>query len=162
MNTNSSSKQGTPVRPRNKSLPSFQGEGRGVRLCNPLNIRRTRDRWKGMRTPQTDRSFVQFENFYYGYRAAVPILGKYRRRGWNTLAKIILHWAPPSENDTERYISFVEQQSGVPRDDILPSISEAPVTWRRILEAMTRIEGGSINQEMRAALDRVIHDYPDL
>ena len=34
---------------------------RGLRNNNPLNIRRSADRWEGTATTQTDQSFVQFK-----------------------------------------------------------------------------------------------------
>ena len=34
---------------------------RGTRNNNPLNIRRSADRWEGTRSEQTDPSFVEFE-----------------------------------------------------------------------------------------------------
>ena len=44
---------------------------RGLCNNNPLNIIRSRAiQWKGQRTEQTDRRFVQFENMPMGYRAA--------------------------------------------------------------------------------------------
>ena len=32
---------------------------RGIRNCNPLNIRRSRDQWKGLLKVQNDKSFYQ-------------------------------------------------------------------------------------------------------
>ena len=43
---------------------------RGIRNNNPLNIRRGKDQWKGLRAQQTDASFCQFESLEYGWRAA--------------------------------------------------------------------------------------------
>jgi len=34
---------------------------RGIRNGNPLNIRRTLTKWKGLRETQTDKSFAQFD-----------------------------------------------------------------------------------------------------
>lgn len=34
---------------------------RGIRNCNPGNIRLTRDKWQGLRSEQTDTEFFQFE-----------------------------------------------------------------------------------------------------
>ena len=50
---------------------------RGLRNNNPLNIRRTADRWQGAAATQTDKSFVQFSTMAYGYRAAWKILDNY-------------------------------------------------------------------------------------
>ncbi len=35
---------------------------RGIRNHNPLNIRRSKDQWKGMAEVQNDRAFVQFKS----------------------------------------------------------------------------------------------------
>ena len=58
---------------------------RGIRNNNPLNIRRGKDQWKGLRAQQTDASFCQFESLDYGWRAAFYLLTrtyyhKYRLR----------------------------------------------------------------------------------
>ena len=34
---------------------------RGIRNNNPLNIRRSKDKWQGMKALQTDAQFCQFE-----------------------------------------------------------------------------------------------------
>ena len=53
---------------------------RGERNNNPLNIRRSADRWEGASQEQTDNSFVQFKSLAYGYRAAWKILQSYYDR----------------------------------------------------------------------------------
>ena len=47
---------------------------RGIRNNNPLNIRRSKDQWQGMKKEQTDSAFCQFENLAYGWRAAFKLL----------------------------------------------------------------------------------------
>ena len=87
---------------------------RGMRNCNPLNIRRVAGtRWKGQRTEQTDREFVQFSSVEYGIRAAFCILDTYRRKYQATCVEdIITRWAPPSENATSEYIRTVCRLTG--------------------------------------------------
>ena len=41
---------------------------RGIRNNNPLNIRRSKDQWQGMKKTQSDSSFCQFETFEDGHR----------------------------------------------------------------------------------------------
>ena len=53
---------------------------RGVRNCNPGNIRCSRVRYKGEVLPSQDREFKQFESMAYGYRAMFVLLDTYRRR----------------------------------------------------------------------------------
>ena len=87
---------------------------RGLRNCNPLNIRRVAGtRWKGQRAEQTDRSFVQFESLEYGIRAAFCLLETYRRKYKAVcIEDIINRWAPPSENDTRKYVETVCRLTG--------------------------------------------------
>jgi len=81
---------------------------RGIRNRNPGNIRRSRDRWKGLATNQTDREFCVFEAPIWGIRAMAVILRNYQRRyGLKTLARIISRWAPDAENDTTAYVEAV-------------------------------------------------------
>ncbi len=75
---------------------------RGLRNNNPLNIRRVAGtRWKGQRAEQTDREFVQFSSVEYGlkYKAVC-------------IEDIINRWAPPSENDTRKYVETVCRLTG--------------------------------------------------
>ena len=72
-------------------------EPRGIRNNNPLNIRRSGDKWQGLKTLQEDRDFFQFETIELGWRAAFVILcktyyGKYKLK---TIRGIVSRWAPP-------------------------------------------------------------------
>lgn len=88
---------------------------RGIRNNNPLNIRRSRDKWQGMADRQTDKAFVQFTDRKYGYRAAFIILKNYMKVDINTINRIIHRWAPSSDgNNTQSYIQFVSQTTDIP------------------------------------------------
>ena len=122
---------------------------RGIRNNNPLNIRRSTDRWDGARAEQTDPSFVQFETPAYGYRAAWKVLQSYYTRFCHqsqpfTVRSIITRWAPPNENDTESYIRSVLTLSGISgRENLLPpsnALGFNPLS--RLLAAMTCVECG--------------------
>ena len=90
---------------------------RGLRNCNPGNIRTTRDRWQGLRPVQTDPEFFQFETMAWGYRALMRTLQNYRlRHGCRTVADFIRRWAPPTENNTAAYIRTVGNDTGVTPD----------------------------------------------
>lgn len=91
---------------------------RGRRNNNPLNIRRTKDKWKGMSDIQSDSAFVQFDHVIYGFRAAFRII-KNNISSCNTIRKIITRWAPPTENFTKDYIKFVSQRLGYNPDAII-------------------------------------------
>ncbi len=90
---------------------------RGLRNCNPGNIRTTRDKWQGLRPEQTDPDFFQFETMPWGYRALMRTLQNYRlRHGCRTVVDFISRWAPPVENNTESYIRTVCNDTGFTPD----------------------------------------------
>jgi hypothetical protein len=119
---------------------------RGHRNNNPLNILHNADVFQG-EIKGTDKSFKTFSSMPHGYRAAFVTLATYLSRGWNTIEKIILHWAPPSENNTSDYIANVERWSGVPRNKELTAADGAD--YILIVAAMSFVENGKnadINQ----------------
>ena len=122
---------------------------RGIQNNNPLNIRRSADRWEGERKEQTDKSFVQFESMACGYRAAWKVLESY----WNhfhrtkqpyNVKNIIGRWAPPTENDTQNYIRTVLRLSSLGGQENLPQPSRGIDTERlvKLMAAMTTMECG--------------------
>jgi hypothetical protein len=119
---------------------------RGLRNNNPLNIRHNADVFRG-ETKGNDKSFKTFSTMPYGYRAGFVTLATYLSRGCNTIEKIISRWAPPIENDTEKYIVNVEKWSGVPRGKELTAADGAD--YILIVAAMSFMENGKnadINQ----------------
>ncbi len=92
---------------------------RGIRNNNPLNIRRGKDQWKGLRAQQTDSQFCQFETLEYGWRAAFYLLTRtyYHKYRLYTIRMIINKWAPPNENLTETYIQNVSRLTGIAPDE---------------------------------------------
>ena len=122
---------------------------RGIRNNNPLNIRRSTDRWVGVREEQTDKSFVQFKSMAYGYRAAWKTLQSYYNRFCQqskafTVRNIIHRWAPPNENDTEAYIRTVLTLTSIGgKENLLPpSNASGYYKLSRLLAAMTVMENG--------------------
>ena len=122
---------------------------RGLRNNNPLNIRRSTDRWDGMAETQTDKDFVQFQSMAYGYRAAWRILNTYykklkERKKHFTVENIIHRWAPPTENDTKAYIRTVLTLTSIGGKENLfpPSNASGYYKLSRLLAAMTVMENG--------------------
>ena len=122
---------------------------RGTRNNNPLNIRRSKDRWQGVRVEQKDSAFVQFETMAYGYRAVWKTLESYWKyfhsvRQLFSVNTIITRWAPPNENDTKSYIHTVLRLSGLGGKENLPQPSRGVDIPRleRLLTAMTTVECG--------------------
>ena len=125
---------------------------RGLRNCNPLNIRRG-SRWQGMEKVQNDPAFVQFRSMVFGYRAAFIIMRTYvQKHGCKTVRDIISRWAPPIENDTKRYAQFVANMADLKPDDPLPLFSNTK-KWVFLLMGMTLYENGGIKKINEAGCD---------
>lgn len=114
---------------------------RGLRNCNPGNIRTTRDKWQGLRTVQEDPSFFQFVEMKWGYRALIKTLQNYRRRhGCKTIADFIRRWAPEVENNTSGYISRVCKEMQVP-STYVPNVNDK-ATMCAFAAAISQVENG--------------------
>lgn len=114
---------------------------RGLRLRNPLNIRKSGDVFDGEVRPSGDKAFKQFETMAYGYRAAFKILRNYQRNyKLDTIRKMISRWAPESENNTLAYVMTVSSRSGISPDD--PVSADNREMMIRIVAAMSFVENG--------------------
>lgn len=114
---------------------------RGIRNCNPGNIRVTKDKWQGLRTLQTDKEFFQFEEMKWGYRALIRTLQNYRKKhGCNTVADFIRRWAPSNENDTTAYILSVCKYLGIP-SVFVPDVDDCE-TMCALAAAISKHENG--------------------
>ena len=120
---------------------------RGLRNNNPLNIRRVAGQhWKGEILPLEGAggsAFVQFSSLDWGIRAAFVLLSTYSTKYHaNCIRDIISRWAPPTENDTERYIRNVCFWTGYGG---LQRLTEQD--WPRLIGAMARQECGEVLSE---------------
>lgn len=112
---------------------------RGQRNNNPLNIRRTADRWYGMSPEQTDREFIVFDKLEYGIRAAIKLISRYiLHYSCNSVRKIIYRWAPPCENDTESYIAYVTTKVGIMESEHIKHNDISTIC--KIISAMAQVE----------------------
>ena len=118
---------------------------RGIRNHNPLNIRRSKDQWKGMAEVQNDRAFVQFKSLEYGWRAAFCLLTRtyYHTYRLFTIRAIIQKWAPPNENNTRAYIDNVSRLTGIGPDEPIGIPSDQPARWMAVAAAMAIQETGT-------------------
>ncbi len=126
---------------RKKKITSSVGsdQTRGVRNNNPLNLRRTGIEWKGERKEVTDQEFEEFESMMWGLRAGLRNMRTKISQGYKTLGSLINVWAPPSENNTNNYVSLVSKATGIEpgatlefeKDFMFPIVAE-----------MVRIESG--------------------
>ena len=119
----------------------------GQRNNNPLNIRRVKgQKWKG-EAPfppplegmgEAPGPFVHFSSLTYGLRAAFCILRTYRNKHHAVcIEDIITRWAPPTENDTHKYILDVCKLTGFGGKERLTEKD-----WPELVKAMARIESG--------------------
>ena len=117
---------------------------RGIRNNNPLNIRRSKDKWKGLRAQQTDAQFCEFESLEWGWRAAFYLLTRtyYHKYRLYTIRKIIEKWAPPNENNTKAYIANVSRLTGIAPDEPIGIPSDQPSRWIAVGRAMAIQENG--------------------
>ena len=127
---------------------------RGIRNNNPLNIRRSKDQWKGLADAQTDRAFCQFKSLEYGWRAAFYLLTRtyYHKYRLYTIRTIIRRWAPPGENNTEAYIANVSRLIGIDPDEPIGIPSERPSRWMMVGVAMAIQENGTDSLDYFAML----------
>ena len=127
---------------------------RGIRNHNPLNIRRSKDQWKGMAEVQNDRAFVQFKSLEYGWRAAFYLLTRtyYHKYRLYTIRGIISRWAPSSENDTSAYIANVSRLTGIDPDEPIGIPSDKPSRWMAVGVAMAIQENGTSSIDWFAML----------
>ncbi len=114
---------------------------RGLRNCNPGNIRITKDKWKGLKEQQRDSQFFQFEEMKWGYRALIRTLQNYRKKhACITIADFIKRWAPNIENNTGAYIRRVCQDLQVP-STFIPDIEDKQ-TMCSLAAAISFVENG--------------------
>ena len=127
---------------------------RGIRNNNPLNVRRSKDKWQGLRVVQTDAEFCQFETMAYGWRAAFVLLTRtyYHTYRLYSIRAIISRWAPPNENNTKRYIENVSRLTGITPDEPLGIPSEKPARWIMVGAAMAIQECGTEGLDQFAML----------
>lgn len=127
-----------PTLLNDKSLP------RGYRNNNPLNIRISKNKWKGKVSVEynTDGAFEQFVSLDYGYRAAFININTIIDRGNDTIEKIIRVWAPDSDgNNSQRYINFVCEKTGYQPDTVVDPLNESQM--QSLVYAMSIMENGN-------------------
>ena len=87
---------------------------RGYRNNNPGNLKISSINWQG-KVPvsqNTDGTFEQFISMPYGIRAMYMDLINDTIKKGKTITEMLYEYAPPSENDTLKYISDVDEWTG--------------------------------------------------
>lgn len=114
---------------------------RGIRNCNPGNIRLSKTVWIGEIRPSRDSQFCQFRSMAYGYRALIKLLRNYRKiNGLQTISQFINRWAPSNENNTTGYITRVCQEMQV-SSTYIPDIEDRD-TMCALAAAISQVENG--------------------
>lgn len=114
---------------------------RGIRNSNPGNLRRSKDSWQGLATPQTDPDFFTFKTATYGIRALARTLINYQdEHNLRTIRQIISRWAPANENNTSAYIDAVAKNTGYDADR--PLDMHKFVHLQPLVKAIIRHENG--------------------
>lgn len=112
---------------------------RGERNNNCGNIKYSKNRnWQGRVSVRTDATFEQFVQFRYGTAAMIKLLTEYINSGL-TLRRIIFKYAPPSENDSTKYLNTVATKAGLGLDT---KLSPNKKTLQGLVLAMTFVENG--------------------
>jgi len=124
---------------------------RGLRNNNPGNIKISDDQWKGLALPQErtpeqvgEKVFCVFREMRYGVRAMAVQLRRYgmEDRRWNTIKKIIAHYAPGSDNNDEAaYVKAVATDTGFSATDKLDLTDRE--TLRKLIMGMCKVENGA-------------------
>ena len=109
----------------------------GLRNNNPGNIKADGTDWQG--NLGDDGTFVIFKDISWGLRALATDLANKINKGENTIRAIISVYAPPSENQTESYISAVSSDTGIASEELL-TIDQ--VTLHDLMRAIINHENG--------------------
>lgn len=112
-------------------------DSRGVRENNPGNLRKSGNDWLG-KVHGNDPVFETFSKPEYGIRAIAKLICNYHRDGYNTIRRMIDRYAPPNENDTGAYASFVAKNVGISVDTHV----DLEVDLFNIVKSIIRMENG--------------------
>lgn len=125
-------------------LPAGQIPQGGGFANNVGNIRATPNvSFPGQGAPQN--GFMTFGTPQEGVNAARANLGAYVQQNPQiTVAQAIAKWAPPSENNTQQYISQVAEGTGINPGMPLAEVLRDPAVAAQLLDAITRKEKGGL------------------
>ncbi len=124
--------------------PSYAAGGTPTGLDNNvMNIRASNAPFADKGAPQN--GFETFQTPQAGANATVDNFKAYVQQNPNiTVAQAIAKWAPPSENNTNGYISRVAETSGINPGQPLAQVMQNPVDMARLMEAAIPVEKGKI------------------
>lgn len=122
---------------------------------NPLNIRYSPfNKWKGQ-SGQT-KGFCNFLRLKFGIRAAaILLIRSYDKEDFKTYEEKIRRFAPPSENPTSNYVSYVCTKCNVFPFDMPASIED----YATMIYYMWCYEQGKSPTLSIADIETIICDY---
>ncbi|MBF4483244.1 hypothetical protein [Flavobacterium sp. CSZ] len=136
---------------------------RGVRNNNPGNLVLTNIAWQGKipNTQNTDKHFEQFTEVKFGIRAMLRDLTNDIDKGKNTVRKLITEYAPPSENNTQKYIDVISKAVGLAPDQTIKIVDAK--FYLVIARAIIKHENGTdasliYDSDIQDAID-IMGDY---
>ena len=115
----------------------------GLRNNNPGNLVPTGENWQGL--IGTNEGFMVFQDISFGIRALGLDLKNEINRGLNTIESLITNYAPPSENDTQGYIDFVSNYTGIGPYQILTANAD---TLQKLCSAIIIQENGQASANL--------------
>ena len=88
----------------------------GIRNCNPFDLEYSGIKWRGLVEKEyKEGELLKFQSSLSGIRAGMlDAYNKVHKDGLNTIPTFLNKFAPPSENDTEKYINFMVNWMGLP------------------------------------------------
>lgn len=118
------------------------GGSRSWRNNNPGNLRPSSITEKfnqigKEKTSSESAYFAIFENVEYGKKAHKYLLTNVY--GTSSINDMLYKYAPPSENDTEAYVKFICNRTGLSKSAIIGSLSDSQLS--ALEEAMSTYEG---------------------
>lgn len=135
---------------------------RGLRNCNPGNIRRGSFLYKGEKAVCSDLEFRQFDSMAWGYRAMFVLLHTYAvKHHCRSLRDFIARYAPPSENNTEAYLRRVAFSTHFSPDEVISTTDCATMT--AVVAAMSEVENGvkAVMEDVWQGWQLFIADFPE-
>jgi uncharacterized membrane protein YgcG len=94
----------------------------------------------------SDGRFAIFPDAETGREALTSLMeGRY---GESSIGEMMQAYAPSNENDTDHYIDFIEQQTGLSRDDVVGDLSEEELG--ALADAINTMEGGHEGETYQA------------
>jgi hypothetical protein len=86
----------------------------------------------------SDGRFAIFPDEQTGRDALTTLLND--KYGEQTISDMMQSYAPPSENDTDNYVTFIENQTGLSGDDVVGDLTEDQLN--ALADAIDTMEGG--------------------